>query len=313
LNQVLNGVVIKSTGSWYQVRTSDAKRFQCRLAGKLRLDNRRTTNPVAVGDQVEFSLDADNVGVIHQIFPRKNYIIRKSLNLSRQAHILASNIDQAALVVTLTLPRTSTGFIDRFLVTAEAYRIPAIIIFNKKDLLNKDLLDVQDELINLYEGLGYPCHSVSSFNEEDIKGLRNILKDKTNLITGHSGVGKSTLINAIQPGLNLKVGEISEVHDKGKHTTTFAELFELDFGGFIIDTPGIKELGVLEMKREEVGHYFPEFRELMNECRFNNCTHTNEPSCAVLSALAEGKIDEGRYYNYTSILSGEEMNWKSWE
>jgi ribosome biogenesis GTPase / thiamine phosphate phosphatase len=310
---VLKGVVIKSTGSWYLVRTPEAEKFQCRLAGKLRLDNRRTTNPVAVGDLVEFSKENHDSGVIQQILPRKNYIIRKSLNLSRQAHILASNIDQAILVVTLFQPRTSTGFIDRFLVTAEAYRIPAMLIFNKRDLLSEDVLNIQQELIILYEELGYPCFSVSSLNNKSVESIKNIFKDKTSLISGHSGVGKSTLINSIQPGLNLRVGEISQIHDKGKHTTTFAELFELDFGGFIIDTPGIKELGVLEMKREEVGHYFPEFRNLLNECRFNNCTHTNEPACAVLNALSEGKIDEGRYYNYCSILSGEEMNWKSWE
>lgn len=310
---MLKGVVIKSTGSWYLVRTPEAEKFQCRLAGKLRLDNRRTTNPVAVGDLVEFSKENHDSGVIQQILPRKNYIIRKSLNLSRQAHILASNIDQAILVVTLFQPRTSTGFIDRFLVTAEAYRIPAMLIFNKRDLLSEDVLNIQQELIILYEKLGYPCFSVSSLNNKSVESIKNIFKDKTSLISGHSGVGKSTLINSIQPGLNLRVGEISQIHDKGKHTTTFAELFELDFGGFIIDTPGIKELGVLEMKREEVGHYFPEFRNLLNECRFNNCTHTNEPACAVLNALSEGKIDEGRYYNYCSILSGEEMNWKSWE
>jgi ribosome biogenesis GTPase len=310
---VLKGVVIKSTGSWYLVRTPEAEKFQCRLAGKLRLDNRRTTNPVAVGDLVEFSKENHDSGVIQQILPRKNYIIRKSLNLSRQAHILASNIDQAILVVTLFQPRTSTGFIDRFLVTAEAYRIPAMLIFNKRDLLSEDVLNIQQELIMLYEKLGYPCFTVSSLNNKSVESIKNIFKDKTSLISGHSGVGKSTLINSIQPELNLRVGEISQIHDKGKHTTTFAELFELDFGGFIIDTPGIKELGVLEMKREEVGHYFPEFRNLLNECRFNNCTHTNEPACAVLNALSEGKIDEGRYYNYCSILSGEEMNWKSWE
>ncbi|MFN5183884.1 MAG: ribosome small subunit-dependent GTPase A [Bacteroidota bacterium] len=310
---MLKGVVIKSTGSWYLVRTPEAEKFQCRLAGKLRLDNRRTTNPVAVGDLVEFSKENHDSGVIQQILPRKNYIIRKSLNLSRQAHILASNIDQAILVVTLFQPRTSTGFIDRFLVTAEAYRIPAMLIFNKRDLLSEDVLNIQQELIMLYEKLGYPCFTVSSLNNKSVESIKNIFKDKTSLISGHSGVGKSTLINSIQPELNLRVGEISQIHDKGKHTTTFAELFELDFGGFIIDTPGIKELGVLEMKREEVGHYFPEFRNLLNECRFNNCTHTNEPACAVLNALSEGKIDEGRYYNYCSILSGEEMNWKSWE
>jgi ribosome biogenesis GTPase len=310
---VLSGVVTKSTGSWYLVRTPDGSKYKCRIAGKLRLDNRRTTNPVAVGDFVEFIPETDQEGVIQIIAPRKNYIIRKSLNLSHQAHILASNLDQAILVATLVLPRTSTGFIDRFLITAEAYDIPAVIIFNKKDLLNEELLQIQQNLMSLYEGIGYPCHLVSSFNEDDVEEVKTIFQNKTSLISGHSGVGKSTLINAVQDGLNLKTGEISDAHNKGKHTTTFAELFELSFGGFIIDTPGIKELGVLEMKREEVGHYFPEFRELMHDCKFNNCTHTNEPSCAVINALKAGKIDEGRYYNYCSILHGEEMDWKAWE
>ena len=310
---MLSGVVTKSTGSWYLVRTPDGSKYKCRIAGKLRLDNRRTTNPVAVGDFVEFIPETDQEGVIQIISPRKNYIIRKSLNLSHQAHILASNLDQAILVATLVLPRTSTGFIDRFLITAEAYDIPAVIIFNKKDLLNEELLQIQQNLMSLYEGIGYPCHLVSSFNEDDVEKVKTIFQNKTSLISGHSGVGKSTLINAVQDGLNLKTGEISDAHNKGKHTTTFAELFELSFGGFIIDTPGIKELGVLEMKREEVGHYFPEFRKLMHDCKFNNCTHTNEPSCAVINALKAGKIDEGRYYNYCSILHGEEMDWKAWE
>ena len=309
----LKGIVIKSTGSWYHVRTENGRKYQCRLAGKIRLDNRKTTNPVAVGDQIEFTPEGDTNGVIHKIYPRKNYIIRKSLNLSRQAHILASNLDQAVLVATLILPRTSTGFIDRFLVTAEAYRIPATLIFNKSDLLSPELIDIQNEIINLYEKLGYSCHTVSSVDRKDVDRIKSIFKNKTTLITGHSGVGKSTFINTLQPGLNLKVGEISDAHNKGKHTTTFAELFELDFGGFIIDTPGIKELGVLEMKREEVAHYFPEFRALMNACRFNNCKHLNEPGCAVLSALNTGEIDAGRYHNYCSILHGEEMNWKEWE
>lgn len=310
----MRGIVVKSTGSWYTVRDDEGVRHMCRLAGKIRLENRKTTNPVAVGDIVHFETGTDEESnVIREIEPRKNYIIRRSVNLSKQAHILASNIDQAVLVATLILPRTSTGFIDRFLVTAEAYRIPAVIIFNKKDLIDGELKALQDEQVDLYRKIGYHVIETSAFDPNDVQVVRELLRNKTSLIAGHSGVGKSSLINAIQPGLKLKVGEISEVHFKGKHTTTFAELFDLDFGGFIIDTPGIKELGVLEMKKEEVGHYFPEFRALMHACRFNNCTHTNEPGCAVRRALEEGLIDPGRYHNYISILSGEEMDWKKWE
>ncbi len=310
----MRGIVVKSTGSWYTVRDENGVRHQCKLAGKIRLDKRRTTNPVSVGDRVLIHFnEGDETAVIDEIEPRKNYIIRRSVNLSKQAHILASNIDQAVLVATLILPRTSTGFIDRFLVTAEAYRIPAVIIFNKKDLLDEQLEPLQNELVHLYMKIGYQVLETSAFDPNDVQKVKDLLKDKTSLIAGHSGVGKSSLINAIQPGLKLKVGDISHVHFKGKHTTTFAELFDLDFGGYIIDTPGIKELGVLEMKREEVGHYFPEFRALMHACRFNNCTHTNEPGCAVRLALEEGLIDPGRYHNYIGILSGEEMDWNQWE
>jgi ribosome biogenesis GTPase / thiamine phosphate phosphatase len=309
----VKGIVTKSTGSWYTVRDENGKHWQCRLAGKIRLENRRTTNPVAVGDNVVFEPDEELLGVIQKIEPRKNYIIRKSIKLSKQAHILASNIDQAILIATLIMPRTSTGFIDRFLVTAEAYDIPAMIVFNKRDLLDEDLLPLQQELVELYTKIGYRCYEISTFDLMDVMKIKELLHNRTSLIAGHSGVGKSSLINAIQPGLKLKVGDLSEAHLKGKHTTTFAELFELDFGGFIIDTPGIKELGVLEMKKEEVGHYFPEFRMLMHACRFNNCTHTNEPGCAVIKALEEGLVDPGRYHNYLSILSGEEMDWKKWE
>ncbi|MBC7862237.1 MAG: ribosome small subunit-dependent GTPase A [Bacteroidia bacterium] len=309
----MTGVVVKSTGSWYIIRDDKGKRYECRMAGKIRLDNRKTTNPVAVGDIVHFDTEADGKGVIRKIDPRKNYIIRKSINLSKQGHILASNIDQAVLVVTLILPRTSTGFIDRFLVTAEAYQIPAVIVFNKKDMIDGELRIMQDDLMEMYTKIGYPCYEICAFDKLDVFKMKELFHNKTTLIAGHSGVGKSSLINALQPGLKLKVGELSDAHFKGKHTTTFAELFDLDFGGFIIDTPGIKELGVLEMTKEEVGQYFPEFRALMSACRFNNCTHTNEPGCAVLVALQKGLIDPGRYHNYMGILSGEEMDWKKWE
>jgi ribosome biogenesis GTPase len=310
----MKGLVVKSTGSWYTIRTEEGKHLQGRLAGKIRLDGRKSTNPVVVGDWVVFKIDDnDTVAVIQEILPRKNYIIRRSLNLSKQTHILASNIDQAVLMATLVMPRTSTGFIDRFLVTCEAYSIPAIILFNKKDLLHPELVEIQQGIMEMYKSIGYKCYAVSSFDEKDIQLVKQLLNNKTTLVAGHSGVGKSTFINAIQPELNLKTGEISDVHLKGKHTTTFTELFELKDGGFIIDSPGIKELGLVEMKPEEVGHYFPEIREVMNDCKFNNCKHENEPHCAVLKAVEEGKIHEERYVNYLKMLNGDEMNWKDWE
>lgn len=309
----MTGLVMKSTGSWYLVKTQNGDVVECRLKGKIRLDDRKTTNPVAVGDQVEIESDADGNHQIAKILPRRNYIIRKSINLSKQAHIIASNLDQAILLVTMVAPRTSLGFIDRFLVTAEAYNIPAILVFNKKDILDEDGLEVQDEIMKLYSTIGYPCYSVSSLNKGDISSLKQILKDKTTLIAGHSGVGKSTFVNAIEPTLNLKTGDISSAHLKGMHTTTFAELFNLSFGGHIIDSPGIKELGLVEMKKEEVGHYFPEIRERMTQCKFNNCLHVNEPKCAILKAVEDGDISKERYQSYLGILNGEEMEWNEWE
>ncbi len=307
----MQGVVIKSTGSNYLVR-AEGKIYGCKLKGKIRLDDRKTTNPVAVGDTVEFVLENEDA-MITKIHPRKNYIIRKSINLSKQAHIIASNLDQAVLIATLVSPRTSLGFIDRFLVTAEAYRIPAKIIFNKSDLLNAELLEIQGKTIALYEKIGYECFSVSSYDKKQIENLQSLFKDKISLVAGHSGVGKSTFINALEPGLNIKTSAISAAHSKGTHTTTFAELYPLAFGGDVIDSPGIKELGLVEMKKEEVGHYFPEIRARMNDCKFNNCIHVNEPKCAVLEAVRNGEISEERYVSYLGILSGEEMDWKEWE
>jgi ribosome biogenesis GTPase len=309
----MQGLVMKSTGSWYLVKTDDDSIIECRLKGKIRLEERKTTNPVAVGDRVELQRDADGSNQIVTILPRKNYIIRKSINLSKQAHIIASNLDQAILVATLVAPRTSLGFIDRFLVTAEAYGINAKIVFNKCDVLDEDMLDLQNDIIKLYTDIGYQCYSISSFNNKDVEMIKNLLKDKTTLLSGHSGVGKTTLINAIDSKLDLRTGDISSAHLKGMHTTTFAELFPLSFGGNIIDSPGIKELGLVEMKKEEIGHYFPEIKALLNECKFNNCIHVNEPHCSILKAVEEGRISEERYQSYLGILNGEEMDWKEWE
>jgi ribosome biogenesis GTPase / thiamine phosphate phosphatase len=309
---MMQGTVIKSTGSNYLVKVNGAVHL-CRLKGKIRMEGRKTTNPIAVGDIVDIELEDNDEANIIKIHPRKNYIIRKSINLSKQSQILASNLDQAVLIATLVSPRTSLGFMDRFLITAEAYRIPAKIIFNKCDLLNEELLEIQKQTIAIYTKVGYECFEVSSYDLKQIEALRNLFKDKTTLIAGHSGVGKSTFINALQPGLDLKTGEISSAHAKGMHTTTFAELHSLDFGGNIIDSPGIKELGLVEMKKEEVGHYFPEIRDRMNDCKFNNCLHVNEPKCAVMKAVEDGEISEERYQSYLGILNGEEMDWKEWE
>ncbi|HEX7413081.1 MAG TPA: ribosome small subunit-dependent GTPase A [Bacteroidia bacterium] len=307
----MKALVLKSTGNLYRLCTEKGDVIMAHLAGKIRLELRKTTSPLVVGDNVEVEQSNDGA-LITKIYPRKNYIIRKSLNLSKQTHILAANIDQAFLLVTLVFPRTSTGFIDRFLVTTEAYRIPAKIIFNKVDLLDVELKKAQQELIDMYTSIGYDCIEISALKEEDVTKIRSSLKDKLTLLAGHSGAGKSTLINNIQPDLHLKTANLSAIHLKGKHTTTFSELHKLDDGGYIIDTPGIKELGLVEMKKEEVGHYFPEFRKLMNQCRFDNCTHTNEPNCAVIKALEEGTIYAERYHNYLSILNSNETIWTAW-
>lgn len=308
----MNGIVIKSTGSRYYVKSGD-EIYDCVLKGKIRLEGRKTTNPIAVGDNVDFELEDNGEASIKTIHPRKNYIIRKSINLSKQAQIIASNLDQAVLIATLVSPRTSLGFIDRFLITAEAYRIPAKIIFNKCDLLNDELMAAQKEIIDLYKKIGYECFEVSSYDKAQIEQLQFLFKDKLSLIAGHSGVGKSTFINALEPSLSIKTGEISAAHAKGMHTTTFAELHPLRFGGGIIDSPGIKELGLVEMKKEEVGHYFPEIRDRMNGCKFNNCLHVNEPKCAIMKAVEDGEISVERYNSYLGILNGEEMDWKEWE
>ncbi len=304
----MQGVVIKSTGSWYTV-LSEGTIIECRIKGIFRIKDIKTTNPIAVGDNVDFEMEADGRGVIHAIADRKNYIIRKSINLSKQSHILAANVDQAMLVVTLAFPRTSAGFIDRFLLTAEAYQIPTKIIFNKVDLFLEDveMMKGLNDFIAVYEKIGYSCYKVSATEKVDIENLLNLTKGKTTLIAGHSGVGKSTLVNAMDSNLDLKVGEISDAHSKGKHTTTFAEMHPLNYGGFIIDTPGIKELGLVDMEKEEIGDYFPEMKAIKNACKFNNCVHLNEPKCAVIAAVEKGDIALSRYSSYLSIMGGEEL------
>lgn len=309
----MEGIVIKSTGSWYIVRYGDEK-IECKIKGKFRIKGIKTTNPVAVGDKVDFEiLQKEGIGVIKKINQRRNYIIRKSTKLSKVSHIIASNIDQAFLIVTLAYPRTSTGFIDRFLVTAEAYKIPVIIVFNKIDIYDEVIKKRQQELIDIYSKIGYENFSVSALRGDNLDLLKEKLKDKINLFSGHSGVGKSTLINVIQPGSNLRTADISKQHKKGRQTTTNAEMLELSFGGYIIDSPGIKEFGLIDFDKNEVSHYFPEMRALMNDCKFNNCTHTHEPGCAVKNALKNGDVSKTRYKNYISILNDEYFEEKEWE
>lgn len=304
---MMKGMVIKSTGSWYQVLGDDGRHYECRIKGKFRTKGIRTTNPIAVGDRVEFELEPDQESaVISALEPRRNYIIRKSINLSKQAQILGANLDQAILVVTLASPPTSLGFIDRFLVTAEAYSVPAALVFNKLDLFSEEGLEILEEYVSIYSELGYPCYEVSALEGTNIDQLRDLLRDKVTLVSGHSGVGKSSLINAIAPGSQLRTGSISDWSDKGKHTTTFAEMLPLPFGGYLIDTPGIRELGIVDIEQAELSHFFPEMRALLNACRFHNCRHVNEPGCAVLDALEAGDIQPSRYESYLSIYQNED-------
>lgn len=289
------------------MQTPDGERYDCRIKGKFRIQGITTTNPIAVGDVVDFELEPDQeTGVINHLLPRKNYIIRKSINLSKQGQIIAANLDQALLVVTLASPRTSLGFIDRFLVTAEAYDIPAKLIFNKLDLFSGQGLEILAEYKAIYENIGYPCYDVSALEGTNIDVIQDLLKDKTTLFSGHSGVGKSSLINALLPQLDLRTNEVSDWSDKGMHTTTFAEMFELPQGGFIIDTPGIRELGIVDIEKHELGRYFPEMRSRMQDCRFNNCRHINEPGCAVLEALENEEIELSRYESYLSIYNNND-------
>lgn len=309
----MTGTVTRSTGSWHTVLDDHGNTLQCKLKGNFRIKGIRTTNPVAVGDRVEVEIrDGQDIGIITKVLERDNYIIRRATKLSKESHIIAANIDQVIIVATLAFPRTSTGFIDRVLVTAEAYHIPSVIVFNKIDLHIEELKDWLEETEDIYTGVGYPCLRVSAKTGEGIEAFKDILKDKISLISGHSGVGKSTLINVIQPGLKLKTLEISSYHLKGQHATTFPEMHPLSFGGFIIDTPGIKEFGLTAFDRNEVAERFPEMRSLMDRCKYSNCTHTQEPGCEVIRAYEAGTINPSRYNNYLSIFYGREWEEDKW-
>ena len=298
------GKVLRSTGSWYTVTDTDGKVVECKLKGKFRIKGIRTTNPVAVGDVVEYEYDeSQGTGVIRKIFERHNYIVRKATKLSKAVHIIAANIDQAVVIASLTMPRTPTGFIDRFLTTAEAYHIPSVVVFNKYDLYGEEELELLEYYAGSYKMAGYRVLITSVPGRRQLDEFKNMLKDKVSLLSGQSGVGKSALVNAVDPSLNLKVGTISMYHKKGKHTTTFAEMFPLAFGGYVIDTPGIKEFGLVEFEKSELGQRFPEFRERMHNCRFNNCLHVDEPGCAVIEALENGEISPFRYENYLKMLN----------
>jgi len=310
----MKGTVYKSTGSWYQVKSEAGTFYDCRIKGKFRIKGIKSTNPVAVGDRVEFDIEdkeGAEQGVIKKIDKRENYIIRKSVNLSKQTHIIASNIDQVFLLVTLNNPPTLTTFIDRFLVTAEAYHVKAVLLFNKVDSYNEDELVEVKYLAAMYRNAGYECIGISATTGKNVDKVKEMMLGKTSMFAGHSGTGKSTLINAIEPGLNLKTSQISEQHKQGQHTTTFAEMFDLTFDARIIDTPGIKGFGVVEIEREELGDYFPEFFELKQDCKFHNCLHLEEPKCAVKDALEEGEIAWSRYKSYLQILEGEEDNYRT--
>ncbi|WP_205502762.1 ribosome small subunit-dependent GTPase A [Rufibacter psychrotolerans] len=306
----MKGIVVKSTGSWYLVRAhADGQLYKCRLRGKFKNKGLKVSNPLAVGDEVTLEPEGgEQQAVITEITPRRNYIIRRSTHKAHHAHIVASNLDQAFLVVTLVSPRTSFGFIDRFLVTAEAYDIPATLLFNKIDLYDEEAMGYLQQVMQLYGQIGYTCYPISAHTGEGLEQVQTLLSEKVTLFSGHSGVGKSTLVNALVPDLDLKTSEISAFSDKGVHTTTFAEMFEIGPRTFLIDTPGIKELGVVEMKREEIAHYFPEMRDRLNKCRFHNCVHVNEPGCAVQEAVKKGKIALPRYESYLSLLQDEDSH-----
>ena len=304
----MKGFVIKNTGSWYSVKTDDGKVVECKIKGNFRLKGIRSTNPVAVGDHVEIALNQEGTAFITLIDERRNYIIRKSQNLSKQSHIIAANVDQAFLIVTVNYPQTSTTFIDRFLASAEAYSVPVVLVFNKRDILSDDERHYQQSMVHLYETIGYECREISAATGEGVEGLHKLLKGKITLLSGNSGVGKSTLINQILPEANLRTAEISDAHNTGMHTTTFSEMLELPEGGYIIDTPGIKGFGTFDMEPEELTSYFREIFHFSKDCKFSNCTHTHEPGCAVLKALEEHYIAQSRYQSYLGMLEDKDEN-----
>ena len=304
----MHGLVIKNTGSWYTVCTDDGQLIDSKIKGNFRLKGIRSTNPVAVGDFVEITCNQEGTAFITAIDDRRNYIIRKSSNLSKQSHIIAANVDQAFLVVTVNYPETSTKFIDRFLASAEAYRVPVVLVFNKCDLLSAEELHYQEMMMQLYDTIGYQCVSVSAIEGTGLDALHDLMKGKITLLSGHSGVGKSTLINSLLPGVNLRTSEISDAHNTGMHTTTFSEMLKLPDGGWLIDTPGIKGFGTFDMEREELSSYFREIFHFSKDCRFSNCTHTHEPGCAVLKALENHYIAQSRYESYLSMLDDKDEN-----
>ena len=307
------GIVYKSTGSWYTVKSENSVFYNCKIKGKFRIKGIKSTNPVAVGDRVHFEVETigdDTIGIIHKIENRKNYIIRKSVNLSKQTHIIAANLDQVFLLVTLNNPPTYPVFIDRFLITAEAYEIPAVLLFNKVDTYSPEETDEIKFLAALYRKIGYTCIGISAVTGKNVDTIKEMMIGKTSMFSGHSGVGKSTLVNAIEPTLDIKTKKISEQHLQGQHTTTFAEMFDLSFNARIIDTPGIKGFGIVDMEKEEIGNYFPEFFKLKQGCKFNNCIHIDEPKCAVKDALENGDIAWSRYQSYLQMVKGEDENYR---
>lgn len=307
----MNGIVVKSTGSWYLVRTEDGIVHKCRIRGKFRMEGIKSTNPVSVGDVVDFDLEpSKETGVIIKIHERTNYIVRKSVNLSKRTHIIASNIDRAFLLVTIDNPPTATSFIDRFLVSAQAYHIPVTILFNKADSFNEESELLKDELEEIYTNIGYDCIEISAKEGTRVDEVKELMKDQVTLFSGHSGVGKSTLVNTIEPGLDLKTLEISEQHKQGQHTTTFAEMHPLSFGGYIIDTPGIKGFGIVDFEQDEIAGYFPEFFEIKQECKFHNCKHLDEPKCAIKAGLENDTIAPSRYFSYVQIMRGDEEHFR---